>query len=74
MTNEALLPVHKVVSQLEGVTDVELFETLTFKKNGVFWEVAHLSPERSAVPFLMRKDGSAILGFTKPESIKTFFT
>jgi hypothetical protein len=74
MTNEALIPVHKAVCQIEGVSDVELCETLVFKKNGVFWEIAHLSPKMSAVPFLMRKEGTAILGFTQPESIKTFFT
>ena len=71
MTNEALLPVHKAVCQIEGVSDVELCETLTFTKNGLKWSVEYLLPNK---PFVLKKDGAAILGFTQPESIKTFFT
>lgn len=71
MTEERLIPVHAEVCKLEGATNIELGESLTFEKNGHSWAVYW---SEALGTFALHKDAQLIRAFFKPEGIKEFFS
>ena len=69
MTAKQLIPVHREVRKLAGVTNIELGEALTFEKNGHKWAVFFYKEP----PFVLIKDGRPLHGFYSNDGINKFF-
>ena len=74
MTNEAFIPLQKILCKIPGVENIKVGESITFEYNDIVWSIAFVYKTEGSLPFKLYRNGVLILGFIRPEALTEFLS